>query len=145
MEANMYEIVTIEQYKEARARLAKHNEWARQYQHKNGCIVVPADAVSPVVVTNDDRSAIELWEWKHNPPDKYYLYVSEEKQDAHTWTGQSLGTCRFGREWRDNFGGKRRSVTVFGNNGVKYFGTYFKSSGDYAMIKRAKRQAWHNL
>ncbi|MFA5431131.1 MAG: hypothetical protein WC329_08235 [Candidatus Omnitrophota bacterium] len=136
----MYEFQSEEEYKEARERLAKYEEWSKRYIQKSGWTVVPADAVPPVVVTNDDRSACEVWEWKHDPPDKYFLYVSEEKQDAHTWIGQSLGLCRFGREWRDNFGGTRRSVTVYGNNGVKYFGIYFKSSGDYAVIRKAKRQ-----
>lgn len=90
--------------------------------------------------TNEERSAVEVFDFVHNPPDKYFLYVSEEKRDAHTWTGQHLGKACFGRQWRDNFGGIRVPVEIYGINGWRYVGTYFKSSGDFARIRKAKDQ-----
>jgi hypothetical protein len=91
--------------------------------------------------TNDERSAAELYEFVTNPPDKYFLYIDEAKRIATTWTGEKLGTVGFGREYRDNFGGKRVPISVYAVNGRTYHGTYFKSSGDYARVKMAKQKA----
>jgi hypothetical protein len=95
---------------------------------------------------NKETSRKEVEGWKANPPDKYFLYIQDTggkgpwhlEGQATTWTGDILGTVRFGREYRSNFGDKRVPVVVFGNNGVKYHGTYYKSAGDYARIRRHK-------
>jgi len=92
------------------------------------------------IVDNDLRSALEVYEFIHDKPEKYFLYIDEKKTEAITWTGQKLGSVWFGREFRDNFGGKRQPITVCGINGVKYAGTYYKSSGNYARIKAVKNQ-----
>ena len=89
--------------------------------------------------TNEERSAVEVYEFCTDPPDKYFLYINCTKKEATTWTGDKLGTVAFGCEFRDNFGGKRVPITVYAINGKKYHGTYYKSSGDYARIKMAKR------
>jgi hypothetical protein len=91
-------------------------------------------------MTNDEISAQEVREFKANPPDKYFLYVSEERRDAHTWTGEHLGVVTFGREYRDNFGGKRVPVRIRAINGRQYVGTYYKSAGDYARVRLAKSE-----
>jgi hypothetical protein len=87
---------------------------------------------------NTERSQVEVYEFYYNPPERYFLYINREQQTATTWTGDKLGTVSFGREWRDNFGGKRVPVTVRAINGKTYHGTYFKSSGDYARIRLKK-------
>jgi hypothetical protein len=89
-------------------------------------------------MTNDERSALEVFEFCTNPPDKYFLYINEKNHTATTWTGETLGRVFLGREYRDNFGGRRVPITVRGINGLTYHGTYFKSSGDYARVRVKK-------
>ena len=100
---------------------------------------------------NRVRSAREVREWMESPPDTYFAYVrmdpmppdrpagSNWRGRVVTWIGDSLGSCIIGRVWRDNFGGKRRSVTLRGTNGHTYAGTYFCSAGDYCRLRRLKR------
>jgi len=88
--------------------------------------------------TNDERAQVELYDFIHNVPTKYFLYVNEATGKATIWTGIELGTVRFGCAWKDNFGGTRVPITIQAVNGRTYHGTYFKSSGDYARVKLAK-------
>lgn len=88
--------------------------------------------------TNDERWQVELYDFIHNVPAKYFLYVNEKTGKATNFTGITLGNVAFGHEWRDNFGGIRRAVTVLAVNGRQYHGTFFKSSGDYARITLSK-------
>lgn len=107
---------------------------------------------------NAIRGRFEALQWKANPPDRYFAYcmveiLEYERQNLRnrldpfrrcgsitTWTGEILGSAVFGPEYRDNFGGKRRSVRVTGTNGRKYFGTYFVSAGSYCRIKACKSE-----
>ncbi|WP_407156327.1 hypothetical protein [Bradyrhizobium sp. STM 3557] len=95
---------------------------------------LPADIIPP---TNEERSALEVFEFLRDKPARYFLYINAEKRTATTFTGDTLGTVSFGREYRDNFGGKRVAVTIRAITGETYHGTYYKSSGDYARIKKA--------
>lgn len=88
--------------------------------------------------SNDERSALELFEFQRDKPERYFLYINEAEKLATTWTGEKLGDVSFGRVWRDNFGGKRRAVTVRAITGETYHGTYFASAGDYARVRKAK-------
>jgi hypothetical protein len=90
-------------------------------------------------LTNKDRSNIEVYEWLKNPPQSYFVYISEKEWDVVTWTGQKLGKVWMGSSYKSNFGDMRRSIDVIGTNGVKYYGTYFCSAGDYARIKAYKK------
>lgn len=105
------------------------------------CVTAEEQKLLPTGPTNAERSAIEVYEFVHHPPDRYFVYINEQKRIATTWTGDELGKVAFGREWCDNFGGKRVPVTITAINGRTYHGTYYKSSGDYARIKVAKRHA----
>lgn len=109
----------------------KHNGWT-SYKPEQVARLNPP--------TNDERAQVELFDFVTNPPDRYFLYIREETREAVNFTGVRLGTVSFGREWRDNFGGTRRAVSIRSVNGVLYHGTYFKSSGDFARVKRAVRQ-----
>jgi hypothetical protein len=93
--------------------------------------------------------ALEVWDWLHNPPEKYFLYIRLEnekddflfhrKGEAVNWMGELLGRVETtGKMYRDSFGGKRVPIKVYGTNGVNYYGIYYKSSGNYARIKRYK-------
>ncbi len=115
---------------------------------------------------NAIRSRFEALQWRDNPPDRKFAYVSleilEYERQAYsertgrldpfrrcgaitTWTGEILGSAIFGREYYDNFGGKRRSVRVKGTNGREYSGTYFVSAGTYCRIKAVKSPLEHAL
>jgi hypothetical protein len=89
-------------------------------------------------VTNELRSKIELWEFINNKPEKYFLYIDEKEKNAINWTGEYLGKVFFGSEYRSNVGDKRQSIEIKAINGLSYYGTYFKSSGNYARIKAKK-------
>jgi len=91
--------------------------------------------------TNDERAAIELYQFVHDKPDKLICYINEKNHTATIWTGVVIGTVDFGREYKSpGFGSSSRRVpvTVHGINGCTYAGTYFKSSGDYARLKKTK-------
>lgn len=98
--------------------------------------------------SNQERGALELYDFVKSPPDRYFLYVREAKEPggmhvATTWVGDVLGRVVFGREYKSPSLGHSPSarvpITVYGVNGVKYHGTYFKSSGDYARVRRSKK------
>jgi hypothetical protein len=136
-------MITPEQAADIRTRNNALMAWVNSIRGKNGWASYrPEDKPADVPdVTNEERSALEVFEFCTNPSDKYFLYISLEKQAATTWTGVLLGHVTFGREYRDNFGGIRVPVTVRAINGLTYHGTYFKSSGDFARIRRSKRGA----
>lgn len=90
-------------------------------------------------MTNEERSALEVSEFKANPPLKYFLYIDEETMRATTWTGETLGNIlRLGRTWESNLGDTRQSVLIKAVDGETYAGTYFKSSGNYARVARLR-------
>ena len=91
-------------------------------------------------VTNEERSSLQVFDFVTNPPERYFLYIDEQKHVATTWTGETLGQVSFGREYFDNFGGKRVPVTVYALNRVVYCGTYFNSAGNYARVRASKIQ-----
>lgn len=131
-------MITTNEYQELKRLQAIYEKWAKQFLQKNGWTVIPADAIAPVKFTNADRSAIELYEFCFNPPDKYSVYVHEIEGLATTWTGEELGRLTLGPEYQDNFGGKRQSVRITAINGREYVGTYYKSAGDYARVRLTK-------
>jgi len=133
-------VITPEQAQDIRARNEALNQWIDTIRGKNGwASYKPEDKPANVPdVTNEERSALEVFEFVANPPDKYFLYINEKDRTATTWTGEKLGAVSFGREYRDNFGGRRIPINVHTINGKTYHGTYYKSSGDYARIRVKK-------
>jgi hypothetical protein len=85
------------------------------------------------------KSRKEVADFSASPPDKYVLYINEGSREATTWMGHKLGDVTFGRAYRTNMGDTRVPITVRGINGVTYVGTYYKSAGDYARVRRKKR------
>jgi hypothetical protein len=136
-------MITKEQATDIRQRNTALMAWVDSIRGRNGwASYKPEDKPAHIPdVTNEERSALEIFEFVSNPPDKYFLYIREKDHTATTWTGEVLGQVFFGRGFRDNFGGKRIPVTVRAINGREYTGTYFKSSGDYARIRETKQSA----
>src|ERR1700756_4878935 len=76
--------------------------WVDSIRVKNGwASYKPEDKPAHVPdVSNDERSALEVFEFCTNPPDRYFLYINEKNSTATTWTGETLGQVSFGREYR---------------------------------------------
>jgi hypothetical protein len=94
---------------------------------------------------NWERSRAEVKAFKEEKPDKYFVYIKEGVSDiggsraiATTWMGHKLGDVFLGRPFKSNMGDVRVPITVRGINGVTYVGTYYKSAGDYARIRRKR-------
>jgi hypothetical protein len=97
---------------------------------------LPANIIPP---TNEERSALEVFEFCRDKPDNYFLYISNDQQYATTWTGEKLGTVvQTSKPWRDNFNGTRVHIRISAINGAVYSGTYYKSAGEYARVKRVR-------
>lgn len=135
-------MITAQQHQELRARNDRHTEWAKQFIKPSGWTVIDKDEQKTcppdAVITNDERSAIEVFEFVTNPPESCALYIDEAKAIATTWTGDKLGTVTFGHAFTDNFGGRRVPVSIRAINGRNYSGTYYKSAGDYARVRMLK-------
>lgn len=138
---------TIDQYTDARNKLDAYEsarlEWCKQDgQNINKGTSIPTEIAQNLPfgkeVTNELRSALEVWDFCHDIPQNYFLYIKREGAIATTWTGQKLGSVSFGRSYYSNFGDKRTPVTIYAINGRKYHGTFYESSGDYARVKLAK-------
>jgi len=139
-------MINRDQYEALKRRFEQFEIW------RAGRTSYPADSVPKLLeVTNEERSEMEVYEFVTDPPEKYFLYCSFSKDAknnefthygasgfATTWTGQKLGNIQCGHTWRSNWGDTRVSIRVYGINGVTYAGTYFKSSGNYARVKRVK-------
>ena len=135
--------MTETEYKAIRARIDRLHKWFDLIRDKRTGWVSyrPSDKPASVPdVTNEEQSAVEVYEFLRDKPGRYFLYINEKKAKATTWTGEKLGKVVFGREYRDNLGGVRVPIDVYAINGLRYYGTYYKSSGDYARIKRCKHQ-----
>ena len=139
-------MITATQALDIRTRNATLNAWIDTIRDKRTgwASYKPEEKPAHVPdVSNDERSALEVFDFVSNPPERYFLYINEETRTATTWTGDLLGRVLFGREYScPAFGGwpsKRVPITVLAINGRKYHGTYFKSSGNYARIKLGKQ------
>lgn len=136
--------ITSDNYNFYRNALNSYNDTAKEYCRVNKTNGIPCEVTKTFpfadVVDNNLRGQIELYEFKNDAPNKYFVYINEDKRIATTWTGESLGKVYFGSPYRSNFGDKRIRIELFAINGKKYFGTYYKSSGDYARIKLSKKQ-----
>ena len=92
--------------------------------------------------TNDDREDISVFEFMRDKPDRLDCYVDEKNHTAIFWTPRStIGTVTFGRDYQTPAFGSpstRAPVTVHAVNGCVYAGTYFKSSGNYARLKKTR-------
>lgn len=101
-------------------------------------------------VTNEERSAVEVYEFLRDKPRKYTAYVKlvdwlgthDAYGDVHTWTGDVLGYIGWvGPEYRVRGFGRtsiRQNLRVRGINGLVYSAVYYKSSGDYCRMKAFK-------
>lgn len=121
---------------------------------KSGWMVIDAaeqKILEPWHVTNEEISAMEVYQFCKDIPDKYFCYVSYAPKNytplylmnmkITTWTGEILGKGQFtSRLFTSNFGDKRITFSVKGINGQWYCGTFYYSAGDYGRMRLAKHQ-----
>lgn len=128
-------------YENLRYRIDRHTQWLRS-TGKNSYHPDEVPAHLKPLVTNEERGAVEVYEFLNDVPEKYFLYIREKDKTAVTWNGEKLGDVTFGYSYScPGFWGrpsKRQPVTIRAINGRTYHGTYFKSSGDYARVKLSK-------
>lgn len=136
------DIISAEQAADIEARLANLEKWIVASGHwgKNGWTSYPSGSEpEDCKVTNEERSQLEVRRFMLEKPERYFMYIT--RNSAGTWTAQNLGSVTFGREYKCPAFGRasvRVPVTIKAINGETYVGTYYKSSGDYARVKRVK-------
>ena len=140
--ANTFE--NEDQYKDAKHKYDENQKASIEWCRANKTNGIPHEVYSKFPfadeVNNEMRSKLEVWEFLNDIPKKYFLYIREEDKTAITFTGAKLGDVSFGSTYRSNFGDTRQSIDVYGINGKKYHGIYFKEAGQYARIKLYKNQ-----
>jgi hypothetical protein len=136
--------ITKYQAADIRARDAALRNWLKEnktnsYKREE----LPAELDPP---TNDERSQCEIFEFLHDPPAQYFCYIVRRGDYwiASNWLGAPLNEGRvvfIGAEYKSNMGDKRQPIWFRGINGVCYSGIFYKSTGDYARVKRVKSLA----
>jgi len=144
MKQTTTDTISKSEYETLRERMNRFEIW------RNGRTSYQSSEVPKGLdVSNDERSAIERYEFVNDPPQKYFVYVRRVNCDgepnekslrvqATTWTGDVLGIGLLGSSFRDNFGGKRYPIRFRAINGKTYAGTYYASAGDYARVRTVK-------
>ena len=154
-----------QQYNDMKAQLARHEAWvaAHAWGGKNGkkwLSYKPESVPMDCRINNRERDAIVVYEWLNNPPaltdkykGKYFLYVKFERGTAHdghrylktrgtatTFMGALLGNAVLGAYSQWTPGGPSYAITVYGTNGIVYFGRWWPNAGDYCKIRPMKNQ-----
>jgi hypothetical protein len=142
-------MITKEAYEQIMARVRAFDAWLNTIRNpRTGWVSYKPEEVPPNVptVSNAERSSAEVYEFFHNPPEKYFLYVRRllvapgvvsMHIEVTTWTGQLLGKGHLGRPYKCGLS-RRYPITFKGINGRLYRGTYYVSAGDYARVKLVK-------
>lgn len=136
------DIISKERAADIRARCDALAAWMNANK-RNSYTVDELRAAGVAEVSNEERGALELYEWFTDIPERYFAYVKEGKAlgELHTVTtfmGDSLGHCSLGPVWRSNLGDRRRSVILIGTNGARYHGTYYCDAGTYCRLVRSR-------
>ena len=141
-------MITGTKYNALKRKIAAFDKWVDTQRSVNGwASFLPSDVPKHIKqVSNAERSSVEVYEFIHNPPEKYLVYIRrnvikpglvDSRIEATTWTGQVLGYGKLGKFYR--CGRSRRYSVVFqGINGHSYKGTFYASSGDYARVHKVK-------
>jgi hypothetical protein len=96
--------------------------------------------------TNEERSKIELYEFVHQPPQKYFAYYNNDLTKITNWMGETIGEIvRKGQPYKAGFGGSRVvNVTIRAVNGLTYSGKCFLDAGTYCRMTALKGQIRKN-
>lgn len=145
-------MITEKQYKELKSKIGAFDAWVETKRNKRGWASYRDCDVPAYLerVSDDERSSVEAYEFVHEPPDTYFVYVQRDTKGpgllnhavtVTTWTGEVLGRGKLGPMYKSGPIGHRSlryPITFKGINGHTYRGTFYHSSGDYARVKRVK-------
>lgn len=99
----------------------------------------PEDVAHLNPPTNEERSAVELFDFMKEQPSRVFAYRTTSNRAIHNWMGETLASVTWeGSEYRDNMGGKRYAFRAIGVNGIAYAGVAFPSAGDYVRMRAVK-------
>ncbi len=135
--------MTTEEYQILKQQEINFQHWVDSKRGRNGWVSYKAEEI-PVHLTdigNAKRGELEVYEFLQNPPDRYFAYVNEKKNLVTTWTGDKLGDIIWQTPYECPAWGsttKRVAIRIRAINGQRYYGTYYKSSGDYCRLKKFK-------
>lgn len=140
----MYQTSNISEseYQSLKARYDNyHAQRANVCKHSN-VVTQEEAALLPEPLTREQISQIEVFEFRNDPPLKYFAYVNCQGNYPSyitTRTGEILGeVVTFGAAYRSNMGDVRQNITIRAINGKRYTGTYYKSSGNYCRLRMVK-------
>lgn len=146
----MYEskVISKQEYKTLKNL---YNEYHKQREilcQGRNYVTAEEQKLLPECPTSEQISSLEVYEFVNDPPKKYFAYVHRYQvrenlrtypDNVTTWTGEVLGrVIDFGRPYKTNMGDERINIRVKAINGKEYFGTYYKSSGDYCRLTMKK-------
>jgi len=137
-------MITTEQAENIRTRYNRHDA-ARNNIFPGKCPFTPAEMDQlPPRPDNDEIGQLEDYDWRTNPPDRYFLYVKENDHKrpilVTNWTGITLGTITSVGQRQTCYtpsGGwyQKQAITFKGTNGYEYHGWYHCSNGTYARVR----------
>ncbi|MHA2219652.1 MAG: hypothetical protein ACXACY_27405 [Candidatus Hodarchaeales archaeon] len=137
-------MITKDHYKSLRNKYDYYHKKREELFGYTNCLTKEMQSQLPESPTHAEISSIETYEFVNDPPEKYFAYIKEPEignmGEMTTWTGEQLGRALLWNTWRSNFGDTRVSIDVWGINGKKYHGFYYKSAGDYCRITAYKNQ-----
>lgn len=131
-----------EEAADLRQRLDAATQWLRQHGQLS---YDPKDPALPDFVrdqpTNEERSALEVFEFLRDRPEKYFAYYTDDLTAVTTWMGDKLGDIVYrGPAYKVGFwpGATMRRVRVVAITGDRYAGVCNISGGTYCRLKRMK-------
>jgi hypothetical protein len=125
-------MLTPEQAKDIRDRNNAVRNWLTTHKKNSYISAELSEELGIELPTNEETSALEVYEFITDPPVRYFLYISCPESAlslpdhrnhrtvrngasglATTWTGEKLGDIQFGKEFRSAFGDRRVSLRVY--------------------------------
>lgn len=134
--------ITESEYQHLKTKYDTYHAARKLLCQGRNCVTVEEQALLPESPTHDEISSLEVYEFRHDIPTRYFAYVDRQgiyPSYITTWTGEILGeVSSFGAKYHSNMGDVRQNITAKMINGRTYYGTYFVSSGDYCRLKLSK-------
>jgi len=143
MNSMAHEVITKSKYQSLRNKYDKREKAYQKYFKITGRNWIDEENEKkyniPKGTTNDETSAIEVYEFKNQKnKGRYNGYMKSDKKEITTWNGEKLADITYlGNEYSIGLG-KRQNFRAKGIDGRNWSGTHFVSSGDYVNMKVTK-------
>lgn len=96
------------------------------------------------LVSNEDRSKLELFNFVNDKPQKYFAYLSKDENGkwiVSNWMGEKLASANVYNIATSNFGDQRHYFDTYNSiNGIRYYGIGYGGNGMYCRMKAFKNQ-----